>query len=400
MATTLTEIGRLLKQIRDELRLTGGTSIIVSRSSGNHGSTDSLLATISQTLSSILSDLTNFSDANASSLDNIESDTETNRVSLNNIESDIDTIQLDTNLIKIDIAALLVDLLNFSTANASSLDNIESDTESNRVSLNNIEADTGTMNTSLDEIESVLEGEILTELESIDQNWNLGSVNNIALLATASQTLGNSTEDKQDDGITKLNDIDSVLDDIETAVDGLEALTTTGNAILTTIDVDTNAIRNSVDGQLNRRYWHITATEVTSVAGGTVVEFRWTAVSGSLLEEIRLEYLGVIGTNSVECFIEDASSGQVCQTIHPTESEMAGNVVKIPENHTVNTQVILKVAGLTDALRLVLKVTTVSASDTFQLSVTARSRKTVVPVFTSSASTATVTVTQIEEFVR
>ena len=144
------------------------------------------------------------------------------------------------------------------------LDTLDGNTNGIESRLDHLSSDSDHLSSDLDDIKSAL-SDVNAELDSIDDNWNLLGVNSLALLAIAQQTLGNSTEDKQDDVITKLGLIDSVLDDIESRVDGLETLqTTTINGVATvnttlgttntkldSIETDTSTLHDLVGG---RRY--------------------------------------------------------------------------------------------------------------------------------------------------
>lgn len=162
---------------------------------------------------------------------------------------DADTSQMQTDLTAVNtntdgIEALL-------TTIDTSLDAIESDEEANRVSLN--------------EIESVLEQEILTELESIDANWNLLSVNQLNLAAILTAVLNNATSGNQTtiighvDGIEgKIDTVNTNLGDIKTDLDDVKA------DIQDLIPAETYASDLALSSGV------LTATDV--VASGDVVE--------------------------------------------------------------------------------------------------------------------------------
>lgn len=228
MGTTLTEVNKTLNRILDAFKSDKKTSergIIIQHGERqvSFASTNSLL----ESIETLLTTLTNVDYATQFTLATIDSDT--GNIINSRLLSDGNTnafwVQQVHNHLKSNGTDNIHTLMDDLISDISTIDGV----------LDAALALHTTSDASLNEIESVLENEILDELVSIDANWNIGGVNNVALAAILVAVLNNATSGRQDTMNTHLGNIDSVLDDIETAVDGLETLQTSTNTKLDTV---------------------------------------------------------------------------------------------------------------------------------------------------------------------
>ncbi len=236
----------------------------------------------------------------------MEPDINTINNSLLTIKTDIDNIKsnvqvvnsntdsnplMDTKLgdLVTDLAAIEVLLTGIDTL----LTAIDDDT-------NNMRANLAIINSNTDPLPDT----ILTELESIDQNWNLLSVNSVAMVATAANTLGNATEDKQDTMITSLatnlTDNDQMISWlvlIEAATDGLEGKLDTIITHVDGIEGELNSIKAHLDKIEDQQYEtpNIDVDVLTMVTGDLTQTQSITA--GQLNEIIALTLVGETTAN-------------------------------------------------------------------------------------------------------
>ncbi len=284
MAITRKEFHKLLKEISAKLDRPAQLVAIGGRSLVSVPDNSTVLSNILselQTQSTTLSSLDTKSTTIIGHVDGLEA-------LLTTIDAVLDTIKIDTGEISVDTGNIEADTSDMNT----SLDNIEADADAIRLTNIGIEADTDAIrltNISIDGNTDGIEGKqdaALSELQSIDANWNLLSVNSIAQLA-----------------------INALLINIENEIDNVEEL-----------------LQSNDQFKLDRKF------DVTSVAGGTTVRItilvnannpmlKFTIYSETDAGSIRTRYLitdGVSSSSLVNRQLNDETLSNGAEVVWPT----------------------------------------------------------------------------------
>ncbi len=172
MGTTLTELNRTLKRI---LAKTGSPTLVMHRTK------------------SVRLDL----NSTNSRLSNILTELQTQGDVLDTIDVDTGGIKTDTALMVTDLAAIEVLLTTLNTL-TTTIDSVLDEMNTKLTTIQNIDYFLGNGEDAED---------LLSELMSIDQNWNLLSVNQLNLAAILAAVLNNATSGRQDTAQTTLDTI-------------------------------------------------------------------------------------------------------------------------------------------------------------------------------------------------
>lgn len=243
-------------------------------------------------------------------LTTIDLDTDAMATDLAAIETLLTTIDGDTSAINVDIAA--IEILN--TTSRDHLAAIESDTGPMQVDIAAIEVLLTTIDSVLDSMNSKLNtidsidyflsgdttdgGDLLNELQSIDQNWNILSVNQLNLAAILTAVLNNATSGRQDTMNTHLAAIETDTGEIAVDTAALEVLSI----------VNTKQITNHT--------WDFEVTETCSAAGTLIYAFQ--AASGDVFENFWMTYSVSAASGTMATILvthTDAGGGRVLRRI-------------------------------------------------------------------------------------
>jgi len=208
----------------------------------------------------------------------------------------------------VDLAALEVDLAAIEVLTTTSRDHlaaIESDTGPMQVDIAAIEVLLTTLNSLITTIDSVLDSmnskldtidsidyflgnstdaaDLLSELQSIDANWNLLSVNQVAMAAVAVNTANNATTGKQD---TAQTSFDTMLTDNDAMITDLAAI----EVLLTTIAK-----------QVTNHDWDFQVIETCSAAGTLIYAFQ--PADGDVFTDFWMMYTVAAGSGTIATII-------------------------------------------------------------------------------------------------
>jgi len=335
MASTLTDIFRVLKEIRDKevptRILSGGQralefstlalEALVTTTNTTLSSISTLISTLDTVVDSILTNLTTLStNWGNTNLENIAARQLHSGKSSARWLSEIDTNT--QGLAAVDFATTAKQDVQETTLNA--------------------------IQVSTANILSELENDITNELSSIDANWNLLSLNQLNLAAILVAVLNNSTSSKQDDMITELRE------------------------------------------QSNRNYAYIATYTVTDISSGTLFEIKIQVASGQSLDKVVVGIRNSVGNSSGTVHEYHTSDGVDLRTVRATTALGAGVWAMTPENN-VEEDENRREWNVGAAMEIRISFTSVAVDDVLTVAVTSKCRTSTLPTSDTAASSAVVT---------
>lgn len=316
------------------------------------------------------------------------------------IRVNLDTIEADTILIKTSTAA------------------IDANTDAVEGHLAAIETDTGAMDISLTSIAAedfaTAVNQVLAkaELESIDQNWNLLSVNQLNLGAILAAVLNNATSGRQTTAQTsfdamvvdlaaievKQGTINTSLNSIETDIAALEVLQTTTNGKLDTLETTLTNIESRILKMSSQQYGYNANFLVTGIGGGTQITLKVKVPVGQALHQVAIQVTPDAGSFTLAVEERSTPSGKIHKNIR--NSGAFTNRDFLPQPPTGGLQSVFEGQQEWDVKgghQITFLITNLIVNDDFHVAISSECRENTKPTIDTAASTATFSVTTHED---